>query len=630
MFQFLKTMPLTAKLAAIIVAVNLCGISAFATYTWMYETKALIDGAKANWSKDAEQFASLAAGGVKWGKANAVREAYSLYRDDPSLDLVQFAAFNAEPSAVDTWTRDGISGLPAPADLAKSLSAKPEKTTIDDSGISAGVVTIIAPLPLDKSGKATGYVVTNWSVEKIAAEVRQKVLISLLTQFMITAMAVVAFLLAMRSLVGRPIRIISERISALQKGDLASPVTYRENGDEIGFLARALEVFRNEAIAKVEREQAAAEQSASFDVERARNASLTEEANNAQRLVMNALANELEKLAAGDFSIHMADLGPEFDKLRQDFNRMVEAVAAALTEIKTASVAVEGGSSEIAFSADQLAKRTEQQAAALEQTAAALDEVTTTVRASSQRAENAGKLVEETKRSAHVSATVVRDAIGAMDRIQTSSSQIGRIIGVIDEIAFQTNLLALNAGVEAARAGEAGKGFAVVAQEVRELAQRSANAAKEIKNLINVSGQEVAAGVGLVNETGDALLKIEEQINRISDSIASIVQSYREQATGLQEINGAINQMDQATQQNAAMVEETNAACQELLTQGRLLQDSAGRFTVGTSAASPPKTAQPSIRQSRPELRAPEPRAFVQRHAGNAAVAAAPGAWEEF
>ncbi|NEJ94689.1 methyl-accepting chemotaxis protein [Rhizobium ruizarguesonis] len=624
MFQFLKTMPLTAKLAAIIVAVNLCGISAFATYTWMYETRALIDGAKANWSKDAEQFASLAAGGVKWGKANAVREAYSLYRDDPSLDLVQFAAFNAEPAAVDTWARDGVSGLPAPADLAKSLSAKPEKTTIDDGRISAGVVTIIAPLPLDKSGKATGYIVTNWSVEKIASEVRQKVLISLLTQSAITAMAVVAFLLAMRSLVGRPIRVISERISALQKGDLVSPVTYRENGDEIGFLARALEVFRHEAIAKVEREQATAEQSASLDAERARNALLTEEASNTQRLVMNALANALEGLAAGDFSIHLADVGPEFDKLRQDFNNMVDAVAAALTEIKTASVAVETGSSELATSADQLARRTEQQAAALEQTAAALDEVTTTVRTSSQRAENAGQLVEETKRSAHVSATVVRDAIGAMDRIQTSSSQIGRIIGVIDEIAFQTNLLALNAGVEAARAGEAGKGFAVVAQEVRELAQRSANAAKEIKNLINVSGQEVAAGVGLVNETGDALLKIEEQINRISDSIASIVQSYREQATGLQEINSAINQMDQTTQQNAAMVEETNAACHELLSQGRLLQDSAGRFVVGASTASQPKPVQ-ATRQARPE-----PRAFAQRHAGSAAVAAAPGAWEEF
>ncbi|MBY5335844.1 HAMP domain-containing protein [Rhizobium leguminosarum] len=624
MFQFLKTMPLTAKLAAIIVAVNLCGISAFATYTWMYETRALIDGAKANWSKDAEQFASLAAGGVKWGKANAVREAYSLYRDDPSLDLVQFAAFNAEPAAVDTWARDGVSGLPAPADLAKSLSAKPEKTTIDDGRISAGVVTIIAPLPLDKSGKATGYIVTNWSVEKIASEVRRKVLISLLTQSAITAMAVVAFLLAMRSLVGRPIRVISERISALQKGDLVSPVTYRENGDEIGFLARALEVFRHEAIAKVEREQAAAEQSASLGAERARNALLTEEASNTQRLVMNALANALEGLAAGDFSIHLANVGPEFDKLRQDFNKMVDAVAAALTEIKTASVAVETGSSELAVSADQLARRTEQQAAALEQTAAALDEVTNTVRTSSQRAENAGQLVEETKRSAHVSATVVRDAIGAMDRIQTSSSQIGRIIGVIDEIAFQTNLLALNAGVEAARAGEAGKGFAVVAQEVRELAQRSANAAKEIKNLINVSGQEVAAGVGLVNETGDALLKIEEQINRISDSIASIVQSYREQATGLQEINSAINQMDQTTQQNAAMVEETNAACHELLSQGRLLQDSAGRFVVGASTASQPKPVQ-AARQARPE-----PRAFTQRHAGSAAVAAAPGAWEEF
>jgi methyl-accepting chemotaxis protein len=265
---------------------------------------------------------------------------------------------------------------------------------------------------------------------------------------------------------------------------------------------------------------------------------------------------------------------------------MVEAVAAALTEIKEASHAVEDRSSELANAADQLAKRTEQQAASLEQTAAALDEVTTTVRASSQKAETAGQLVEEAQKGAHSSATVVRNAIGAMDRIQTSSSQIGHIIGVIDEIAFQTNLLALNAGVEAARAGEAGKGFAVVAQEVRELAQRSAQAAKEIKGLVNASNQEVAAGVGLVNDTGDALLKIGDQINRISDSIVSIVHSSREQATGLQEINGAINQMDQTTQQNAAMVEETNAACQELLSQGRLLLNSASRFTVAEPAAS--------------------------------------------
>lgn len=191
-------------------------------------------------------------------------------------------------------------------------------------------------------------------------------------------------------------------------------------------------------------------------------------------------------------------------------------------------------------------------------------------------------MVDNAKSEANHSAKVVRNAIGAMDRIQHSSSQIGKIIGVIDEIAFQTNLLALNAGVEAARAGEAGKGFAVVAQEVRELAQRSANAAKEIKNLVQVSSAEVGSGVELVNQTGDALLKIELHITSIADGIGEIVESYRQQSTGLQEINTSVNSMDHTTQQNAAMVEEVSAASHDLLSQSRILQTTANRFVLAS------------------------------------------------
>ncbi|WP_105384681.1 methyl-accepting chemotaxis protein [Neorhizobium alkalisoli] len=586
MRNFLKKMPLTAKLAALIVAVNICGISVLATYTWISETRLLTKTATTHWLNDTEQLASLVSGGVKWGKAAAVREAYALQREKPELGLVQFAAFNAELATVDTWTQDGLAGGLSSAEIAQVIGQKAQSAIVDEARSSDGLITIVAPLPPDKSGKITGYLFTAWSIAEITAEAQNEVLKSLLIQLLVITVAILAFLFAMRRLVGRPIRTLSARISDLQAGDLASPVDYQHNGDEIGVLARALEVFRNEAITKVEKDRVAAEQRQSLDEERARNTRITEETSSVQRTVMAQLGQALEKLAGGDFSSKLSGLGPDFEKLQRDFNNMVEAVAAALTEIKEASHAVEDRSSELANAADQLAKRTEQQAAALEETAAALDEVTTTVRASSQKAENAGQLVEEAKQGAHSSATVVRNAIGAMDRIQTSSSQIGHIISVIDEIAFQTNLLALNAGVEAARAGEAGKGFAVVAQEVRELAQRSATAAKEIKGLVNASNQEVAAGVGLVNDTGDALLKIGDQINRISDSIVSIVQSSREQATGLQEINGAINQMDQTTQQNAAMVEETNAACQELLAQGRLLLSSASRFTVAEPAGS--------------------------------------------
>jgi methyl-accepting chemotaxis protein len=202
------------------------------------------------------------------------------------------------------------------------------------------------------------------------------------------------------------------------------------------------------------------------------------------------------------------------------------------------------------------------------------------VRTAAERANEARQMVAETKTSANRSGDIVRNAVDAMGRIEGSSQKISQIIGVIDEIAFQTNLLALNAGVEAARAGEAGRGFAVVAQEVRELAQRSANAAKEIKALISASAHEVDTGVGLVRATGDALLEIERLVNRVNDSVDTIATAAKEQATGLAEINTSVNHMDQMTQQNAAMVEETSAAGQSLAEESRRLRQLLSRLKV--------------------------------------------------
>ena len=304
---------------------------------------------------------------------------------------------------------------------------------------------------------------------------------------------------------------------------------------------------------------------------------------------------------------------------------MVDAVSATLADVKTTAQSVDSGSVELANSADTLASRTEQTAASLEETAAALHQMTSTVKESSARAEEAGTIVLKAKGDAASSAEVVRDAIGAMDRIQQSSSKISQIINVIDEIAFQTNLLALNAGVEAARAGEAGQGFAVVAHEVRELAQRSANAAKEISQLIDESGREVNSGVELVNQTGESLLSIETQVNEITDRIETIISGYREQSTGLDEINTAVVSMDQATQQNAAMVEETNAACQELRAQGATLNRIIARFRIDNAAAPAEAPAQAAVKA--------EPRPAKQQIlavSGNAALAAEPGDWEEF
>nr|WP_172690786.1 PAS domain-containing methyl-accepting chemotaxis protein [Agrobacterium radiobacter]ASK47851.1 chemotaxis protein [Agrobacterium radiobacter] len=277
------------------------------------------------------------------------------------------------------------------------------------------------------------------------------------------------------------------------------------------------------------------------------------------------LAGCLNSLADGDLAQQIEKpFIPSLERLRTDFNAASDKLKRAMATVADNARAISAGSSEIRTAADELAKRTEQQAASVEETAAALEEITTTVKDSSRRAEEAGQLVARTREHAEHSGEVVRDAIGAMEQIEKSSREISNIIGVIDEIAFQTNLLALNAGVEAARAGEAGKGFAVVAQEVRELAQRSAKAAKEIKSLINASGTQVENGVGLVTRAGSALQEIAEQVRDINTNVVAIVDAAREQSTALAEINKAVNSVDQGTQQNAAMVEEQTAASHSL------------------------------------------------------------------
>jgi methyl-accepting chemotaxis protein len=245
---------------------------------------------------------------------------------------------------------------------------------------------------------------------------------------------------------------------------------------------------------------------------------------------------------------------------------------------------IQNNGNQMAASAEDLSKRTEQQAASLEETAAAVDQITVTVRSSAERAKDADVIVREAKRSADDSAVVVNNAIDAMTRIEDASRQIEQIIGVIDEIAFQTNLLALNAGIEAARAGDAGKGFAVVAMEVRELAQRSAAAAQEIKGLINKSTREVNSGSQFVQETGTVLEKISGQIVTISQHVEMIARASHDQSSALQEVNSTVNQMDQMTQKNAAMVEETTAASRELANEADALMHLIQQFKIEAEA----------------------------------------------
>ncbi len=305
----------------------------------------------------------------------------------------------------------------------------------------------------------------------------------------------------------------------------------------------------------------------------------------------------MSRLAAGDLEARITEtLMPSLDQLRVDFNEAATALQSALQKVSGAAFTIQSATGEITTAARDLSRRTEQQAASLEETAAALDQITATVQKTAGGAQNARKIVATATSDAEKSGDIVRHAVAAMDGIETSSREIGQIIGVIDEIAFQTNLLALNAGVEAARAGDAGRGFAVVASEVRALAQRSAEAAKEIKRLITTSGRQVADGVSLVGDAGGALERIARQVGEINIVVAEIAASAQEQAAGLSQVNTAVNQMDQMTQQNAAMVEQTTAVSEQLAHEGDDLGRLISRFKLGRAApAATPKIQPPPV-----------------------------------
>jgi methyl-accepting chemotaxis protein len=299
---------------------------------------------------------------------------------------------------------------------------------------------------------------------------------------------------------------------------------------------------------------------------------------------VNQIAGGLSRLAEGDLEQRITTpFVPELEPLRVDFNASMEAMENSIAAVGAATRAITSGSGEIASAAEQWSQRTEQQAANLEESAAALEEVTVTVKKSSQGANRARDVVSAAKVDAEKGGAVVREAMAAMTAIDQSSKQIGQIIGVIDEIAFQTNLLALNAGVEAARAGEAGRGFAVVASEVRALAQRSAEAAKEIKGLISASTAQVDQGVVLVGQTGEALERIVSQVVEISGSIAEIAVSAQEQATGLDQVNTAVTEMSQMTQKNSAQVGGASSAAHSLSSEAGELAKLVARYRTRRS-----------------------------------------------
>ncbi len=351
-----------------------------------------------------------------------------------------------------------------------------------------------------------------------------------------------------------------------------------------------------------------------------------------------AIGDALAELAGGNLNRRLtASFPADLEEIRTDFNKASEALQKAIGGVSESAHAIASAANEIGSASDDLSRRTEQQAASIEETAAALEEITVTVKKTASNAREASSSVAMAKTAADEGGQVVGTAINAMDAIAQSSRQITDIIGVIDEIAFQTNLLALNAGVEAARAGDAGRGFAVVASEVRALAQRSSDAAKQIKALINTSSEQVSDGVKFVGQSGEALKRIVEQVVQINNLVSEMAQAAGQQASGIEEVNAAVAQMDQVTQQNAAMVEQSTAATRNLADETKALSELVGFFSAGETSAprpalrmAPRQAPRPAAAESRRPAYKPAARAGGRLAVAAKAEASPAEEWSEF
>jgi methyl-accepting chemotaxis protein len=512
-----------------------------------------------------------------------------------------------------TWAslKDMAAGLTLPARLTDAI-AKVDKVFFDPEYAAQRMKVLNAEI----AGQPTGTNTDEYSTNSIARqtpiqetaivaldvareradELRAHALFGLIVQLclMLCAIAgVSAMMWVVSSRVSNPLQQLSAAMRKLAGGDFDVVLPGLERKDEIGAMANAVEEFKvlsaekahKETEEAVRRQKAEAEIQAKAAAEQRKSAEAQAQSAQEQAKIVKLLAEGLVKMSEGDLTHRLGEGFTEsYRQIKDDFNGMGTRLRDAIGGITSATREIANASSELSTSTTDLSQRTEEQAASLEETSASMEEISSTVRQNAENAQKASESASGAREVADRGGQVVAQAVDAMARIEDSSRKISDIIGVIDEIARQTNLLALNAAVEAARAGEAGRGFAVVASEVRSLAQRSSQAAKDIKDLITNSSGQVKDGVDLVNKAGTALHEIVDSIEQVVQIVADIAAASTEQATGLEQVNRALNQMDEVTQQNSALVEQNAATAKTLEQQVKAMDGRLAMFRLDGGA----------------------------------------------
>ncbi|AXU18136.1 methyl-accepting chemotaxis protein [Novosphingobium sp. THN1] len=457
----------------------------------------------------------------------------------------------------------------------------------DGEGIDTFYALEDAILAVIEANKKDGAAVAA-NAEKIYASAR-KFTFAALGLALLSAVVLLFYLIRN---IAKPVVSMSDAVSRLIDGDHAVAVPGLGRSDELGQLARSLDRFRDVFASDHARAEA--------ETQRAREVQLT----------IDEIGEGLTALAEGNLTHRVKENGSgALAKLHVDYNAAVTALERVLGKIVEGCHTIKLGTDEISSAASDLALRTEQQATSLAETSRTINEFSSSVRTTAENVKQTSTRLSVARSTADGVGDTANRAVAAMRSIEASSREMAEIVGVIDGIAFQTNLLALNAGVEAARAGDAGKGFAVVATEVRALAQRSADAAKSIRDLIGKSTEEVSGGVALVESSGDALRQIVNEVSAVSELVDQIAEAAGQQAAGIADISAMVGSMDSFTQRNAAMVEESSAGTRNLSNETIALVEQVGRFRLGTSGqarssglssakpqASPPATPKPAPR----------------------------------